>query len=118
MTARNLAEYSFEPHRIEIDGYGLNYLDEGQGPEVVMVHGNPSWSYLYRNLVSGLRDHYRCIVPDHLGCGFSDKPARTGWKVGRIAAAWAELMRGLGYTRYVAQGGDWGAAITTARLDR
>jgi len=41
---------------------------------VVMVHGNPSWSFYYRNLVQALRDRYRCIVPDHIGCGFSDRP--------------------------------------------
>ena len=41
---------------------------------MVMVHGNPSWSFYYRNLVLALRDRYRCIVPDHIGCGLSDKP--------------------------------------------
>ena len=47
---------------------------KGQGAPVVMVHGNPSWSFYYRNLVLALRDRYRCIVPDHIGCGLSDKP--------------------------------------------
>lgn len=51
-----------------------HYLDEGSGPPVVMLHGNPSWSFYYRNLVLALRERYRCIVPDHIGCGFSDKP--------------------------------------------
>ncbi|GAC1448129.1 MAG: alpha/beta fold hydrolase [Isosphaeraceae bacterium] len=57
-------------------GQGLNYhyLDEGKGEPVVMVHGNPTWSYYYRNLVEALRDDYRVIVPDHIGCGRSDKP--------------------------------------------
>lgn len=52
----------------------MHFLDEGAGDPVVMVHGNPTWSYYYRNLVSALRDRFRCIVPDHIGCGFSDKP--------------------------------------------
>ncbi|MGJ4730307.1 alpha/beta fold hydrolase [Luteimonas sp. SDU101] len=54
----------------------MHYLDEGprQGEVVVMVHGNPSWSYYWRHLVRGLRDRYRCIVPDHVGMGLSDKP--------------------------------------------
>lgn len=54
----------------------MHYLDEGpkNGPVVLMVHGNPTWSFYYRNLVLELRDRYRCIVPDHIGCGLSDKP--------------------------------------------
>jgi cis-3-alkyl-4-acyloxetan-2-one decarboxylase len=51
-----------------------HYIDEGSGPPVVMLHGNPTWSFYYRNLVAALRDSNRCIVPDHIGCGLSDKP--------------------------------------------
>jgi haloalkane dehalogenase len=51
-----------------------SYLDEGAGEPVLMLHGNPSWSYYWRKLVLGLRDGYRCIVPDHIGMGLSDKP--------------------------------------------
>src|SRR5260370_20611078 len=51
-----------------------HYLDEGAGEPVVMLHGNPTWSYYYRRLVLGLREGYRIIVPDHIGCGLSDKP--------------------------------------------
>jgi len=55
----------------------MHFLDEGprDAPIVLMVHGNPTWSFYYRNLVLALRDRYRCIVPDHIGCGLSDKPA-------------------------------------------
>ncbi|MCW5581084.1 MAG: alpha/beta fold hydrolase [Luteimonas sp.] len=58
----------------------MSYLDEGprDGEVVVMVHGNPSWSYYWRHLVLGLRDRYRCIVPDHVGMGLSDKPDDGG----------------------------------------
>lgn len=52
----------------------MHYLDEGSGPVVVMVHGNPSWSFYYRKLVQRLSETHRCIVPDHIGCGLSDKP--------------------------------------------
>jgi pimeloyl-ACP methyl ester carboxylesterase len=55
----------------------MNYLDEGTGDPVVMLHGNPTWSFYYRNLVLALRDSYRCIVPDHIGCGLSDKPPES-----------------------------------------
>ena len=67
--------YPFEPKRFDTGRGVMSYLDEGQGDEaVVMVHGNPTWSFFYRNLVLGLRSGLRCIVPDHLGCGLSDKP--------------------------------------------
>ncbi len=68
-------EYPFEPKRFETGRGGMSYLDEGQGDTaVVMVHGNPTWSFYYRHLVLALRGRVRCIVPDHLGCGLSDKP--------------------------------------------
>ncbi|MFT4256453.1 MAG: alpha/beta fold hydrolase [Pseudoxanthomonas sp.] len=73
----NYPGYSFIPKHLEVrPGIALSYLDEGprDGEVVVMVHGNPSWSYYWRNLVAGLSDKYRCIVPDHVGMGFSDKP--------------------------------------------
>lgn len=57
----------------------MHYLDEGprDAPVVLMVHGNPTWSFYYRNLVRALSGQFRCIVPDHLGCGLSDKPDDT-----------------------------------------
>ena len=67
-------KYPFTSHFLAIDGLRYHYLDEGDGQPVVMLHGNPSWSFYYRNLVLRLRGSYRCIVPDHMGCGFSDKP--------------------------------------------
>jgi haloalkane dehalogenase len=58
----------------------LHYLDEGRGEPVVMLHGNPTWSFYYRNLVLALRDSYRCVVPDHIGCGLSDKPGDSQYE--------------------------------------
>ncbi len=66
--------YPFASHFLELNGLHYHYLDEGAGDPVVMLHGNPTWSFYYRNLVLGLRDSYRIIVPDHIGCGLSDKP--------------------------------------------
>ncbi len=66
--------YPFAGKFLELNGFKLHYLDEGEGEPVVMLHGNPSWSIYYRNMVNGLKDNYRCIVPDHIGCGLSDKP--------------------------------------------
>lgn len=70
-------EYPFEPHNlVHPNGLRQSYLDEGprDGEVVVMLHGNPSWSFYWRHLVLGLRDRYRCIVPDHMGMGLSDRP--------------------------------------------
>ncbi|UYB54296.1 alpha/beta fold hydrolase [Xanthomonas sp. AM6] len=73
----NYPGYPFTPQRFQVrPGLTMSYLDEGprDGEVVVMLHGNPSWSYYWRNLVSALSDRYRCIVPDHIGMGLSDKP--------------------------------------------
>jgi cis-3-alkyl-4-acyloxetan-2-one decarboxylase len=72
--------YPFKGAYATIDGHRLHYLDEGKGDPVIMLHGNPTWSIYYRNLVSALRDAYRVIVPDHMGCGFSDKPDDTRYE--------------------------------------
>lgn len=69
------AEYPFESHFLKLHGLDYHYLDEGQGEPLVLIHGNPSWSFYYRHLVRELRNDYRLIVPDHIGCGLSDKPA-------------------------------------------
>jgi len=66
--------YPFEGKRFDLDGLSMHYLDEGEGEPVVMVHGNPTWSFYYRELVKALSPTHRCIVPDHIGMGLSDKP--------------------------------------------
>ena len=76
-------DYPFTPRRLEVrPGIGLSYLDEGprDGEAVVMLHGNPSWSYYWRHLMAGLSDRYRCIVPDHVGMGLSDKPGDAAYR--------------------------------------
>lgn len=69
--------YPFRGRHIDIgDGVRMHYLDEGEGEEaaVVMLHGNPTWSFFYRDLVKKVAPHMRCLVPDHIGMGRSDKP--------------------------------------------
>lgn len=66
--------YPFESHFLELPEGRMHYVDEGSGDVILMVHGTPTWSFLYRHLIAGLRDQYRVIVPDKLGFGFSDKP--------------------------------------------
>ena len=77
MKPSGLPDYPFTPQAfVHPNGLRQSYLDEGPraGEVVVMLHGNPSWSFYWRHLVLGLRDRYRCIVPDHMGMGLSDRP--------------------------------------------
>lgn len=72
--------YPFQSRFLDLDGLNYHYLDEGAGDPVVMLHGNPTWSFYYRELVTALRPGYRAIVPDHIGCGLSDKPDDTRYE--------------------------------------
>ena len=66
--------YPFESHYLDINGLKYHYVDEGRGDPIIMVHGNPTWSFYFRELINALSSHCRTIVPDHIGCGLSDKP--------------------------------------------
>jgi len=80
MLAKTLEkEMPFERNFINRNGHQYHYVNEGKGSPVVMVHGNPSWSFYYRNLVTALSENHQCIVPDHIGCGLSDKPGDEGY---------------------------------------
>lgn len=70
----NTTEYPFSPHYFSINGQRLHYIDEGQGETLLFVHGTPSWSFDFRNVIKQLKDTYRCIALDHIGFGLSDKP--------------------------------------------
>jgi haloalkane dehalogenase len=74
-----LTGYDFEPHYAEQDGLRLHHLDEGSGPPVLLLHGEPTWSFLYRKMIPVLAPHARCIAPDYFGFGRSDKPVDRDW---------------------------------------
>jgi haloalkane dehalogenase len=106
--------YPFTGKTLDLDGLSCHYLDEGTGSPVLMVHGNPSWSFYYRNLVLALRDNYRCIVPDHIGCGFSDKPGddRYDYTLSRRIDDLERLVDHLGLTEKITLVlHDWGGMI-------
>ena len=111
MASPALAQYPYSPESVTIDGHRLSFLDEGEGPTVVMLHGNPSWSYLYRNLVAALKGRYRCIVPDHLGCGLSDKPQDYPYRLKNHIDNLETLLDRKGVDRCVLVVHDWGGAI-------
>ena len=68
-------EYPFSSQYLERPGGRLHFVDEGEGTPVVLVHGNPTWSFYWRNLIGELKRDHRCVAPDHLGMGLSDKPS-------------------------------------------
>lgn len=104
--------YPFESHFLELQcGHRMHYLDEGSGPILLMLHGNPTWSFYFRNLVLGLRDHFRCIVPDHVGCGLSDKPANWSYGIRDHTDNVAELLTTLNVRDVTLMVHDWGGAI-------
>lgn len=66
--------YPFESHFETIAGHQYHYVEEGEGAPVLMLHGNPTWSFYYRELIKKLSPYFYCLAPDHIGCGYSDKP--------------------------------------------
>ncbi len=135
--------YDWRPCEVALNGWGSHRARlDGGGPEplwihflhipskhpdatpLVLTHGWPGSVLEFRKVIGALSDPeahggdpadaFHVVCPTLPGYGFSEKPTRSGWGVERIAAAWAQLMAGLGYDRYGAQGGDWGSAVTTA----
>jgi len=103
--------YPFTPRRIEVNGHSLAVVDEGQGPVVVLLHGNPTWSFMYRHLIGALRDRYRVLAVDHLGCGNSDKPRHYPYRLADHIDNLEWLLAKLDITRATLVMHDWGGAI-------
>jgi haloalkane dehalogenase len=109
--------YPFRGNYLDLGGTRCHYLDEGRGDPVVMLHGNPTWSFYYRDLVKELSGGWRAVVPDHVGCGLSDKPGdgRYDYTLRRRVADLEHLLDHLGL-----RGGltlvlhDWGGMIGMA----
>jgi len=105
--------YPFASHRRTIHGHGYHYLDEGEGPVLLLLHGNPTWSFYWRAMVLALRGRYRLIVPDHIGCGLSDKPGPRAYSY-RLAQRIddvVQLIEDLHLERIGLIAHDWGGAI-------
>ena len=105
--------YPFESHYIEVGGHRYHYLDEGRGPTVLMVHGNPTWSFYWRELVRALRPSYRVVVPDHIGCGLSEKPreAEYSYRLHDRIGDLVQLIEQLELDRVALVAHDWGGAV-------
>lgn len=103
--------YPFKSHWLELDGLRYHYLDEGQGEPLLLVHGNPTWSFYWRELIRPLRENYRVIVPDHIGCGLSDKPRRYEYRLARHIDNLRRLIGRLELRNITLLAHDWGGAI-------
>jgi haloalkane dehalogenase len=108
-----LPEFPFEPSYREFDGLRLAHIDTGDGPPVVFLHGEPTWSFLWRKVIPGVRDAgYRCIAPDLAGFGRSDKPTDIGWySYDRHFDVIAELFDRLDLNGATVVVHDWGGPI-------
>lgn len=103
--------YPFYSRFLRLGEHAYHYLDEGAGEPVVMLHGNPTWSFYYRHLVMGLADSYRIIVPDHMGCGLSDKPQVYPYTLKQHIDNLQALMETLNLENITLALHDWGGAI-------
>ena len=104
-------EYPFQSHYLPLEMGRLHYLDEGQGAPVVMVHGNPAWSFLYRHFVKGLSPDHRCVALDHIGFGLSDKPYDWSYRPADHARNLHALIEHLGLQDITLVVQDWGGPI-------
>jgi pimeloyl-ACP methyl ester carboxylesterase len=125
--ARETRLNRFAQFRTPIDGLGLHFVHvrspHADALPLVITHGWPGSIVEFQKVIDPLvnptahggeaKDAFHVVCPSLPGYGFSDKPAKSGWTTQRIARAWGQLMARLGYGRYVAQGGDWGAMVTT-----
>lgn len=97
-------EYPFTSHFVEIRGQQLHYIDEGQGPILLFVHGTPSWSFDFRHLIKSLSPRYRCIAIDHIGFGLSSKPQHYDYSPQNHSdtlAQFIEIKKLFGFTMVV-----------------
>jgi olefin beta-lactone synthetase len=94
-------------------GHRMHYVDEGSGPVVVCLHGNPTWGFLFRNLIAALRDDFRVIVPDHVGCGLSEQPGDVCFRAGDRIGHLEDLLAELGIGRFSLVMHDWGGPLGT-----
>lgn len=106
--------YPFESNWLDLeDGIRYHYLDEGprDAPVVVMLHGNPTWSFYYRNLIPAISKNHRVIVPDHIGCGLSDKPQEYTYNLNQHIQNLETLLAHLGIKQMSLVVHDWGGVI-------
>ena len=104
-------EYPFALRSLDIDGLRYAYVDEGTGPVLLFVHGNPTWSFAWRNLIKDLSRDHRTIAVDHIGMGRSDKPNEYGYRIDQHISNLSRLILELNLSEITLIGHDWGGCI-------
>ncbi len=103
--------FPFESRYLEIGGHQVHYIDEGAGPTLLFLHGNPTWSFLYRHIISALRERFRCIAPDYPGFGRSTAAAGYGYTPAEQADVVEKFLLQLDLRDVTVMGQDWGGPI-------
>jgi haloalkane dehalogenase len=103
--------FPFESRSLEVDGARVHYVDEGQGPVFLALHGNPTWSFLYRHIINGLKDRCRCLALDYPGFGLSTAPPGYRYTVAEHAKVVEGFVTQLGLEGITLMGQDWGGPI-------
>lgn len=112
------SEYPFAANYLQLERGKMHYITEGDGDPVLMVHGNPTWSFYYRNLVQCLAPTHRAIAIDHMGCGRSDKPASYSYTLDQHIENLSTLIQSLNLNNATLVAHDWGGAIGLGALLR
>jgi cis-3-alkyl-4-acyloxetan-2-one decarboxylase len=110
-TADWTAEFPFAPRFFDIDGLRYSYVDEGKGPVLLCVHGNPTWSFAWRHLIAEFSRDHRVIAVDHIGCGRSDKPAEYEYRLAKHVENLTRFVDGLDLRDVTLIAHDWGGCI-------
>jgi len=118
-------EYPFQSHYLQLEDACYHYIDEQDGEEqsdnkevLLFVHGNPTWSFAWRNLIKPLSKKYRCIAVDHIGCGLSDKPQQYRYQLSQHIANLQQLIEELDLQNITLVAHDWGGAIGSGAAGR
>lgn len=104
-------EYPFKSRFLDLGEHRMHYIDEGSGDVIFCVHGNPTWSFFYRDVVKVLSKTHRVIAFDHIGCGLSDKPSNYAFTLEQRIQDFTKLTKFIGEKSYSLVVHDWGGAI-------
>ena len=120
--------YPFESRYFDLDGLRMHYVDEQKGRNpgdpprqtLLMVHGNPTWSFCFRSVISRFRDRFRCVAVDHIGCGLSDKPSETeySFRLEQRVTDLCRLITELDLRNITLIAHDWGGAVGVGAVER
>ena len=110
--------FPFAPHFTAAPGFRMHYVDEGSGPPIILIHGEPTWAYLYRNFIPVLYRRFRVVVPDHMGFGKSETPSDADYTLERHARNLCTLIEELDLRDITLVMQDWGGPIGTVVASR